>query len=220
MSFQLSYIRPKGATAEARRGPGMPWRRAAWGVAAASALMAGLATTAAPGGAAVIGPAARSQVQPSSERLAAAGVAALVAEAHLTASDQAAKDFVGSSVAISGNTVVVGAPASYWPGSPNAKATSDPGAVYVYQKGEHGWADMTQTAKLTAHDGAANGFGWSVAITGNTIVVGAPSPQSVSNPCGSGTRYGNPGAPGDPGAVYVFTLNAGRWPDFKAHRGR
>ena len=134
-----------------------------------------------------------------------------VEQAKLTASDKAAGDFLGSSVAVSGNTIVVGAPGSYWPGSPTAKATKNPGAVYVFQKGASGWANMTQTAKLTASDGAANGFGWSVALAGNTILVGAPSPQSVTDPCGSGTSEGNPGAPGDPGAVYVFTLKAARW---------
>ena len=37
-----------------------------------------------------------------------------------------------------------------------------------------GWANMTQTAKLTASDGAAGDlFGYSVSISGNTVVVGA-----------------------------------------------
>ena len=35
-----------------------------------------------------------------------------------------------------------------------------------------GWADMTQTAELTASDGQAyDGFGTSVSISGNTVVV-------------------------------------------------
>ena len=45
---------------------------------------------------------------------------------------------------------------------------------------------MTQTAKLTASDGAATTFGDSVSISGNTVVVGAV------------------GANGDQGAAYVF----------------
>ena len=44
-----------------------------------------------------------------------------------------------------------------------------------------GWANMTQTAKLTASDGAAGDcFGYSVSISGNTVVVGAPVPRSAA----------------------------------------
>ncbi|MCG7854731.1 MAG: FG-GAP repeat protein, partial [Methanoregulaceae archaeon] len=59
--------------------------------------------------------------------------------AKLTASDGAASDLFGYSVAISGNTVVVGA---------CSKARL--GAAYVFEKPGTGWETMTQTAKLTA----------------------------------------------------------------------
>ena len=49
------------------------------------------------------------------------------------------------------------------------------GAAYVFTEPGSGWANMTQTAKLTASDGAAgDDFGSSVSISGNTVVVGAP----------------------------------------------
>ena len=88
--------------------------------------------------------------------------------AKLTASDGAADDDFGISVSISGNTVVVGADDATVGGN------SDQGAAYVFTEPGSGWTSMTQTAKLTASDGAANDyFGYSVSISGNTVVVGA-----------------------------------------------
>jgi hypothetical protein len=94
------------------------------------------------------------------------GWATTTETAKLTASDGAASDSLGSSVAISGDgsTVVAG-----------ANGTSGQGAVYVFVKPSTGWGSTTETAKLTASDGAAaNGLGWSAAISSNgrTVVAG------------------------------------------------
>ena len=84
----------------------------------------------------------------------------------LTAADAAAGDFFGHSVAIDGDTVVVGAR-----GDNNVT-----GAVYVFRA-----SDGEQLAKLTATDGAAGDhFGHSVAIDGDTVVVGARGVNSVT----------------------------------------
>ena len=69
--------------------------------------------------------------------------------AKLTASDGAGVDCLGSSVAIAGDTIVAGRR------SPDV-AVHDPGAAYVFVKPVGGWASGTQTAKLTASDGAAD----------------------------------------------------------------
>ncbi len=88
-----------------------------------------------------------------------------VQQAKLTASDGALGDELGYSVAISGSTVVVGA----------QLANSARGAAYVFVAPTGGWASMTQTAKLTASDGASgNELGYSMAISGSTVVAGAP----------------------------------------------
>ncbi len=84
--------------------------------------------------------------------------------AELTAKHGASTDEFGWSVAISGNTVVVGAQG----------ANHGQGAAYVFVKPKTGWRNMTQTAKLTASEGTSD-FGSSVAIDGNTILVGAPN---------------------------------------------
>jgi hypothetical protein len=124
-----------------------------------------------------------------------------VQQAELTASDGAVEDDLGYSVAISGNTLVVGAPHQKYPQVESPGTDPNPGAAYVFVKGAGGWI---QTAKLTAPDGAASGLGWSVAISGNTVVVGAPGVSSVSQPCD-----GKP--PADPGAAYVYSMPAGGW---------
>ncbi|MGA2004482.1 MAG: FG-GAP repeat protein [Terriglobales bacterium] len=109
-------------------------------------------------------------------------------QAELTASDGAAFASFGSSVAVSGSTVVVGAPGY---GSNNSQ-----GAVYVFTQRGTSWI---QQAELTASDGANyNYFGWSVAVSGSTVVVGAPG-------------YPATGPNGSQGAAYVFVQSGGTW---------
>ena len=86
-------------------------------------------------------------------------------QAKLTASDAASSDEFGISVAISGDTVVVGAK---WD---NAPALSNSGSAYVFVRSGSSWS---QQAILTASDAASSDeFGISVAIHGDTVVVGA-----------------------------------------------
>jgi hypothetical protein len=92
----------------------------------------------------------------------------------LTASDGKSNDQLGYSAAISGNTVVVGAPFAA------VGSSSEQGAVYVFVKPANGWANMTETAKLTASDGRYGDFlGTSVAIDRDTVVAGAPFAAAV-----------------------------------------
>jgi FG-GAP repeat len=106
-----------------------------------------------------------------------------IQQARLTASDAARLDFLGASVAISGNTVAVG-----------MANTSTPGAVYVFVKPSNGWSNMTQVAKLTASDGTPNDYlGYSVSIAGDTIVAGAPNSHGYR------------------GAAYVFVKPSSGW---------
>ena len=86
--------------------------------------------------------------------------------AKLTAADAAAGDRFGYSVAIDGDTIVVGA--CY-----DDDAGSNSGSAYVFRTTDGG-ATYNQVAKLTAADAAASdNFGISVAIDGDTVVVGA-----------------------------------------------
>ncbi|EEH52298.1 uncharacterized protein MICPUCDRAFT_22399, partial [Micromonas pusilla CCMP1545] len=97
--------------------------------------------------------------------------------AKLTAADGAANDNFGWSVAVSGSLIVVGA--TY-----DDDKGRDSGSAYVFEKGADG--AVTQLAKLTAADGAANdNFGWSVAVSGSLIVVGATYDDDKGSSSGS-----------------------------------
>jgi hypothetical protein len=87
-------------------------------------------------------------------------------QAELTASDGVAGDQFGFDVAIWGDTVVAGA--ALHPVGGNA----DRGAAYVFVR--HG-ATWSQQAEFTPADGAGGYFGYSVAISGHTVVVGVPA---------------------------------------------
>ena len=101
--------------------------------------------------------------------LLAAASSAAALEQKLSAADGAASDGLGSSVAIGGDTIVLGAPGD------DARR----GSVYVFQRSGDSW---TNTAKLTASDGApGDGLGSSVAINGDTIVAGAPGDAIGAN---------------------------------------
>ena len=98
------------------------------------------------------------------------------AEHKLVASDFAYLDYFGHSVAIDGNTVVVGATQSWSGGS---------GSAYVFRTTDGG-ATYGQVAKLTAADVAmSDSFGGSVAIDGTTIVVGAHFDDDSGSASGS-----------------------------------
>jgi len=105
----------------------------------------------------------------------------------LVASDAAGGDDFGSSVALDGTSAVVGAPLNHHPG------TLDRGAAYVFDA-----ASGAQLAKLTASD-AQDGdyFGWPVAISGSTVVVGAPEEDRLGLD--------------DAGAAYVFVGAGTSW---------
>lgn len=85
--------------------------------------------------------------------------------ARLTASDGAENAYFGKSVAISGDTIVVGSPG----------VGSGEGKIYLFVKPEMGWTDMTETAQLQVSDGDLDDLGVSIAIEGDTVVAGANS---------------------------------------------
>ncbi len=102
----------------------------------------------------------------------------------LSGSDSAANDNFGWSVAISGDTAVVGSPFDDGTGT-------DQGSVYIFTRSGSSW---TQQQKITATDGAANDqFGTSVAINGETVIVGAVGDDS------------------NRGSAYIFVRNGATW---------
>jgi sugar lactone lactonase YvrE len=150
----------------------------------------------------------------------------------LTASGDESVAFFGYSVAVDGNTAVIGAEGS----------NGGQGTVYVFARSGGAWS---QQQELTTSDGAADdAFGLSVSVNGNTAVIGAPgkndsqgtayvflnsggvwnqqqelmASDGVANDnfgnsvsiCGETAVIGAP-ANGGRGAVYVFVNSAGAW---------
>jgi len=112
--------------------------------------------------------------------LTATSVWALTAEqeAKLLASDGAESDYFGYSVALDGDTAMIGAPTDY-SGSPVS------GSVFVFARSAGEWSEQ---AELLPDDGAAGDrFGHSVALDGDSAIVGAI--QDDDNGENSGSAY-------------------------------
>ncbi len=104
-----------------------------------------------------------------------------VNEIKIIGADGTGNNYFGNSVAVSGDTVIVGAPFF----------NSSRGAAYVFVKNG---ADWTQQQKLTTPGGSANDrFGLRVAISGDTAIIGAISENSSQ------------------GAAYIFVRNGTNW---------
>jgi hypothetical protein len=102
-------------------------------------------------------------------------------QAKLTPGDAAGSDYFGGSVAIDGNTAVVGT----W------RKNTYIGAAYVFVRSGSVW---DQQAKLTASDGVSgDDFGWAVSVSGDTVVVGAYNKNNMT------------------GAAYVFIRAGSTW---------
>ena len=100
--------------------------------------------------------------------------------AKLYASDAANNDRFGTTVSISGDTIVVGAPY-------DDNSGSNSGSAYVFKLAAGAW---TQTAKLTANDAAySDNFGRVVSTSGDAIVVGAPYDDDDNSQSDSGSAY-------------------------------
>nr|AIA13839.1 FG-GAP repeat [uncultured bacterium] len=106
----------------------------------------------------------------------------------LLASDKEPFDVFGESVSISGDTVIVGA--LFEDGG-----ASEAGAAYIFARNQGGANNWGEVKKLLASDSEANDeFGWSVAINGDAVIVGA----HLEDEGGS-----------EAGAAYIFTRNQG-----------
>ena len=114
--------------------------------------------------------------------------------AKLTASTSLQLAYLGYSLAVDGDTVLVGA---Y--GDDTVFGELGSGSAYVFDKPPGGWTDGNETAKLTASDRQPSGyFGFSVALDGDTAVIGARQHNDPVTGAGSG-------------AAYVFTRESGVW---------
>lgn len=130
-------------------------------------------------------------------------------QAYLTASNVEGCDYFGRSVAIAGDTVVVGAPledgdATSTAASPNNTAYQA-GAAYVFVRSNGDWSQQSYLKASNAEEN--DRFGWNVAISGDSVVVGAIGESggvtsTAANPNNSTTNSG---------AAYVYVRSDGVW---------
>ena len=132
-------------------------------------------------------------------------------QAYLKASNTDVSDNFGFSVAVSEDTVVIGAVgedsnSTGVDGPQSNNSASAAGAAYVFVRNGGGWS---QQAYLKASNtGGSDGFGWSVAVSGDTVVVGALTEDSSSTGV-DGPQSDNSASAA--GAAYVFVRNGGGW---------
>lgn len=129
-------------------------------------------------------------------------------EAYLKPSNTRAAAQFGASVAIEGDTVVVGSQgeSSGMPTMPSDTSTPASGAAYVFTRDLSGWSETAYIKAASPNEG--DFFGSAVAVSGDTVVVGANSDDG-----------GAAGINGDEsnnslraaGAVFVFVRSGTSW---------
>jgi hypothetical protein len=120
-------------------------------------------------------------------------------QATVTASDSAPDSGFGDSLALQGDTLIVGSP---WHGG----LFSRKGAVYVFERSGGAWSEKIRLQGSNTDD--YDTFGSSVALSGTTLAVGAPGESSGAVGV-DGNQSDN--SKSESGAAYVFERGAGGW---------
>ena len=156
----------------------------------------------------------------SAERLYSSGASAFTkpqmwsAEAYIKAVNAEAGDTFGRIIDIDGDTAVVNSTGedsnqttitNGGTASANNSATSA-GAVYVYKYNGTGWSQQAYIKPVNME--LADLFGQSVAISGDTIVVGSTGEDSNQTTITNGLTASANNASNASGAVYVYKRNA------------
>ena len=132
-------------------------------------------------------------------------------QAFLKASNPGASDNFGRSIDVDGDTLIVGAPnedsnALGVGGSQTDNSAANSGAAYVFVRSGTSW--LQQAYVKASNTGADDQFGYSVALVGDTAVVGAVN--EASNATGvNGVQSNN--SQSKAGATYVFTRSGSTW---------
>ncbi|MGE3609920.1 MAG: beta strand repeat-containing protein [Bacteriovoracaceae bacterium] len=138
-------------------------------------------------------------------------------EAYVKAANNTAGDQFGYTVNLSGDTLAVGA---YFEDSNQTTITNgtsasaddsnaDSGAVYIYKRSVTTWAQEAYIK--AANNDATDYFGFSVALSGNTLAVGAQREDSNQTTITTGTSASSDNTNADSGAVYVYKRTGTSW---------
>jgi FG-GAP repeat len=114
---------------------------------------------------------------------------AWIQQQQLIANSGDSGDELGWSVALSGDTALLGAP------SDEVGANTEQGTAYVFVRSGGVWSQQAQL--ITNNGDADDEFGWSVAVDGDTAIVGAP--------------YDEVGANTEQGTAYIFVRSGSVW---------
>lgn len=132
-------------------------------------------------------------------------------QAYLKSSNSGLNDSFGYSVSIFEDTIVVGAPnedsnSTTVNGSQNNDKAWDSGAVYIFTREKGVWRQKSYLKAPNA--GFGDGFGTSVSINGNNLVVGAPYEDGDFI-----NKYGEEllDKKSDAGAAYIFNKSGEDW---------
>ncbi|HZL99092.1 MAG TPA: integrin [Planctomycetota bacterium] len=136
-------------------------------------------------------------------------------QAYLKASNTDPGDLFGSSVSVSGDTVVVGAleedgGSSGIGGDPGDDGAENAGAAYVFVRSGTTWAQQAYLKASNTEDAYPFGdkFGGAVAVSGDTLAVGAHFEDSGATGV-NGDQLDNTSL--DAGAAYVFQRSGSDW---------
>ncbi|MDF1799231.1 MAG: hypothetical protein P1V81_08660 [Planctomycetota bacterium] len=135
----------------------------------------------------------------------------IVQTTYIKASNAGANDSFGWDLDMSGDTVAIsavgedsGATGVGGDGSDNSIAGS--GAVYVFVRSGTTWVE--QAYIKSSNPDVFDNFGWDIALSGDTLVVGAPSEDSAATTVG-GNQLDNSAE--QAGAAYVFARTGSTW---------
>ena len=132
-------------------------------------------------------------------------------QAYVKASNPGASDYFGLSVALSDNTLAVGAPgessaATSINGNQADDTANSAGAVYVFARSGTIWRQQAYVKASNAQQ--SDLFGSTLALAGDTLVVGAPGESSAAISI-NGDQTDNSAS--FAGAVYVFSRFGASW---------
>ncbi len=138
-------------------------------------------------------------------------------QAYLKAANSGTLDAYGTSVSVSGDTMVVGAPSedsaqttiTNGATAPIDNTLTDAGAAFIYKRTGSTWVQQAYLKAVNA--GANDGFGTAVAVDGDTIAVGVPLEDSNQATIDNGATASSDDTNTDSGAVYVYVRSGNTW---------
>ncbi|HJK98392.1 MAG TPA: hypothetical protein RMF84_14270, partial [Polyangiaceae bacterium LLY-WYZ-14_1] len=136
-------------------------------------------------------------------------------DGYLKASNSGREDHFGYAVAVSGDTLAVGAPqeSSNSTGVNGDEDNNDAvrsGAVYVFTRSGGRWSQQAyvKASNTGSRTFEGDAFGAAIALDGDTLVVGAPGEESIATGV-NGDQDDNTSR--DHGAAYVFVRSGTTW---------